>query len=197
MVSINNDAPTGTYTFDYTICENGSNPANCETTTVSVEVENAIIATPDTYGPATAGTAIATPVTDNDTRNGSPVVIGTAPGEVTVMSVNVPGELTFDPSTGLISVNAGTPNGTYTFDYTICENGSNPANCETATVSVEVENAIIATPDTYGPSTAGTAIAIPVTDNDTRNGSPVVIGTNPGEVTVTSVNVPGELTFDP
>ena len=197
MVSINNDAPNGTYTFDYTICENGANPANCETATVSVEVENAIIATPDTYGPSTAGTAIATPVTDNDTRNGSPVVIGTNPGEVTVTSVNVPSELTFDPSTGLVSINSDAPNGTYTFDYTICENGSNPANCETTTVSVEVANDLIATPDTYGPSTAGTAIATPVTDNDTRNGSPVVIGTNPGEVTVTSVNVPGELTFDP
>ena len=42
-----------------------------------------------------------------------------------------------DITTGLVSVEAGTPEGTYTLEYKVCEK-SKPTNCETATATVSV-----------------------------------------------------------
>lgn len=75
-------------------------------------------------------------VLDADTLNGldaniSNVIISLAPNET------LPSELSFDESTGNISVLANTPAGTYEFDYQICER-DNPTNCVTATASVTV-----------------------------------------------------------
>ena len=43
----------------------------------------------------------------------------------------------FDPVTGNVDVAAGTPAGSYSFDYQICER-LNPTNCTTATIRVSV-----------------------------------------------------------
>jgi len=60
-------------------------------------------------------------------------------------------------STGDVGVVQNTPSGTYSFDYDLCELG-NPANCDTATVTITVSNpsggvtcpaSQIATTDTY------------------------------------------------
>ena len=51
----------------------------------------------------------------------------------------------------LITVAAGTPAGTYTVEYEICEN-NNPTNCATVTETVTVEApAIDALPETFAP----------------------------------------------
>src|SRR5690606_33138196 len=89
-------------------------------------------------------------------------------------SVSPSGIVTFTPAAGFYVV--------ATLDYTVQDNFTLdtklvPGVSTPKTISVTV-NQILAVNDTYGPSTAGTAIATPVTDNDTRNGSPVVIGTN-------------------
>ncbi len=55
----------------------------------------------------------------------------------------VPPELTFDPSTGQVSVAPGTAPGTYDFIYTICE-VSNPNNCSSAIATVVVVPTIAA-----------------------------------------------------
>lgn len=49
----------------------------------------------------------------------------------------VPAGLTFNTATGSVDVAAGTPSGTYSFDYQICEAGV-PTNCKTATITVTV-----------------------------------------------------------
>ena len=60
----------------------------------------------------------------------------------------VPVQLVFNPVTGTVDVVAGTPAGTYSFDYQICET-LNPSNCKIATVSVTtVASPISATNDT-------------------------------------------------
>ncbi|MGB7374117.1 SdrD B-like domain-containing protein, partial [Pontixanthobacter sp.] len=80
-----------------------------------------------------------------------------------------------DPATGLLDVPAGTPAGTYTISYEVCET-LNPANCAVSTVTVEVTAPdIVAERDIADPirSGIGAADAINIFDNDTVNGTPV------------------------
>ncbi len=74
---------------------------------------------------------------DDDTLNGV-----SADPTNTVLNValgsSVPAGLTFDTMSGDVGVAAGTPAGTYSFDYEICEIGF-PSNCQIATVTVVVE----------------------------------------------------------
>ena len=135
-VSVAAGTPEGTYTFDYTICEN-LNPTNCDTATVTVTVEAALIdAVEDLSAPVngfTGGVAIPNVLT-NDTLNG--VVVD--PLAVTItLATTLPTGIIFSTTSGEVSVAAGTPPGTYTFEYTICEI-LNPANCDTATVTIFV-----------------------------------------------------------
>lgn len=77
----------------------------------------------------------------NDTLNGAPIVLAEIVASVTTpatpASVGAPVPI-LDPSTGLVDVPAGTPAGTYTIAYEICE-AANPTNCASSSVTVEVE----------------------------------------------------------
>jgi gliding motility-associated-like protein len=144
QVSVNTQTKSGTYTFDYTICE-VVNPSNCSTATITIAVASAsIVANDDTnpipvYG-VVGGVAIAN-VLDNDELNGTAVI----PSEVVIRILPnaVPPELIFNQTTGEVSIKPGTPANLYSFDYTICE-VKNPLNCDTATVIVDVEVPTIA-----------------------------------------------------
>ncbi len=75
-------------------------------------------------------------VFDGDTIDGQPAdptnaILSIAPGS------SLPPGITFDPATGVVGVERGTPAGDYTFDYQICE-AINPTNCTTATVTLNV-----------------------------------------------------------
>ncbi|QBA63563.1 gliding motility-associated C-terminal domain-containing protein [Muriicola soli] len=141
-VSVAADTAPGTYTIDYTICE-VANPENCDTATVTVEVlpgANIIDAVDDDFrgvlvdGDA-GGLVTDSNVLDNDTLNGQPV----NPADVTITSTPT-GPLTVNAD-GTVSVAAGTPAGTYTIEYTICE-VADPTNCDTATVTILVSQVI-------------------------------------------------------
>ena len=54
-------------------------------------------------------------------------------------SSSLPSVLSFDTSTGAVTVLQNAPSGTYSFDYDICELG-NTGNCQTATVTITVTN---------------------------------------------------------
>ena len=123
----------------------------------------------------------------NDTLNGSPVVIGTNPGQVTLTGVTVPTGLTLNPN-GTITVAAGLPSGTYTVTYQICENGANPINCDTAIATVVIGQCIdfpINDCDNDGLTNAqelnlGTDPLNPDSDGDgVKDGTEVTDGTNP------------------
>ncbi len=145
-VSVAADTAPGTYTIDYTICE-VADPTNCDTATVTVEVipgPNMIDAVDDDYrgiivdgdlGGVVADADGNVNVLTNDTLNGESV----NPLDVTITSVPT-GPLTVN-SDGTVSVLAGTAPGTYTIEYTICEN-ADPTNCDTATVTVLVSEII-------------------------------------------------------
>jgi gliding motility-associated-like protein len=144
QVRVNPQTKSGTYTLDYTLCE-VLNPSNCSTTTVTFKVDSAsIIANDDTnfipiYG-VLGGVAIAN-VLDNDQLNGTAVL----PNEVVIKTLPnaIPPELSFNKTTGEVLVKPGTPANLYSFVYSICDI-TNPLNCDTATVIVDVEVPTIA-----------------------------------------------------
>ncbi|MFV8379956.1 hypothetical protein ACNQGA_14400, partial [Flavobacterium sp. LB3R33] len=161
------------------------------------------MANDDDYSTTPLTSNDATPsVVLNDSLDGvTPVVIGTNPGQITLTGVTVPTQLTLDTATGIITVNANTPSGTYTVVYEICEVGANPINCKQATATILVENQLVAVADDFTgtPVTSGDSTPSVVsfaTGVDTLDGAPVVIGTNPGQVTLTGVTVPTQLTLD-
>ncbi|MDL2142483.1 hypothetical protein QQY79_08120, partial [Flavobacterium tructae] len=113
-------------------------------------------------------------VLDNDSLNCKNIVSN----EVIITSTTtLPSNLNFDTNTGAVTVQPNTPTGTYTFDYQICEVANPTANCATATVTIIVQNPIVANVDnSYPVQTPGTTTATTignVTINDTLNGQPV------------------------
>ncbi|MFN5774351.1 hypothetical protein, partial [Flavobacterium sp.] len=185
--------PAGNYTLVYQICE-VSNPTNCDTTTVTVPVSAAIINAVDDSGTvngATGGTAVPN-VLANDTLNGQPIVL--AQVNLTQVSTSNP-SVTLNLTNGSVNVALGTPAGTYTLVYQICEK-INPSNCDTATVTVTVNPSLIVANDDSGSTnglTGGTAVPN-VLVNDTLNGQPVVLAqVNLTQVSTSNPNV----TLDP
>ena len=106
----------------------------------------------------------------SDTING--VVVN--PADVTLTVGASDPELSLDPATGLITVAPNTPAGTYTVEYTICEDG-NPTNCSTVTETVEVIDSqpslsMTKVADSPGPFTVGDVVTYTYTvtnDGDT------------------------------
>ncbi|WP_407321941.1 gliding motility-associated C-terminal domain-containing protein [Tenacibaculum maritimum] len=196
-VSVATGTPSGSYAVVYDICENGATPVNCDRATATIVVANPIDAVDDNFtgSPVTAGDNTSS-VLDNDTLDGSGVVIGTGAGEVSLSGVTVPAGLTLNGD-GIVSVATGTPSGSYTVVYDICENGATPVNCDRATATIVVANPIDAVDDDFtgSPVTAGDNTAS-VVDNDTLDGSGVVIGTGAGEVSLSGVTVPAGLTLN-
>ena len=97
-------------------------------------------------------------------------VLSVAPGAV-------PAGLTFNTANGNVDVAAGTPAGTYSFTYTICE-ALNPTNCKTATISVTVVAAAIAAdPDAVSGvnGATGASNVLDVLAGDTLNGTQVTL----------------------
>ena len=161
--------PAGTYTLVYSICQI-LNPTNCSQATVSVTVTTPVIAAVNdtaTINGFTGGTF--TNVLSNDTLNGVVVVAS----EVTTALVSSTNEGITLSGTNVI-VPAGTPAGTYTLVYSICQI-LNPTNCSQATVSVTVTVPVIAAVNdiaTINGFTGGTFTN--VLSNDTLNGVAVV-----------------------
>ncbi|MDI5950044.1 ice-binding family protein [Flavobacterium yafengii] len=179
-ITVASNTPVGSYPITYTICE-VSNPTNCSTVTSNVTVTAPVIAALTDSPSVLPGTNTPS-VIGNDTLNGAQAVIGTAPGQVTLTSTPN-GPLTMNAD-GTITVSSNTPVGSYPITYTICE-VSNPTNCSTVTSNVTViapgidalTDSPSVLPGTNTPSVIG---------NDTLNGAQAVIGTSPGQVTLTS-----------
>ncbi|MFY2762425.1 hypothetical protein, partial [Arenimonas sp. MALMAid1274] len=116
-VDVAPNTPAGTYTVDYEICE-VLNPANCDTATVTITVEEGVIdAVNDSAGPVNgfiANTNVVN-VLGNDLLNGAAV----NPADITLVPVTN-GPLTVNAD-GSVDVAPNTPAGTYTVDYEICE----------------------------------------------------------------------------
>ncbi|WP_141672817.1 gliding motility-associated C-terminal domain-containing protein, partial [Flavobacterium crassostreae] len=88
---------------------------------------------------------------------------------------------------GNVTIAANTPTGSYPVTYTICESGVSPANCSSATVTVEVVGKLIAVDDIVNTPISGVLggdTGINVLGNDLLNNSVL----NPLSITLIPVN---------
>lgn len=198
-ISVPSGTPAGTYTITYEICEN-ANLNNCDQAVIVVVVDAPeIVANDDLYGPVngiTGSPIVGNAILENDIFNGAPVILSDVTASVltpaTPIGFNPVPE--FNPSTGVVSVPAGTPAGTYTMVYELCEN-LNPANCDEATITVVVIGPQ-ANPDIITISPNATA-SMNVYDND--------LNVNPSDFNINislsplygtaSINQDGTLTY--
>uniref|UniRef100_UPI00192AE78D T9SS type B sorting domain-containing protein n=1 Tax=Flavobacterium sp. UGB4466 TaxID=2730889 RepID=UPI00192AE78D len=154
-VSVAAGTTPGTYNVVYQLCDKLT-PATCATVSDEIKVTviagASIIANDDNIpsvngitGTPNAGNVLGGNP-NSDTLNGVPVVISLVDLKVTTPAVPktsgaaVP---VIDTTTGIISVPANTPGGTYTLTYSICEK-SNLSNCDAATVTILVSRPSIA-----------------------------------------------------
>ncbi|MFK8285327.1 T9SS type B sorting domain-containing protein, partial [Capnocytophaga canis] len=184
-VTIGTNVSSGVYTLTYKICENGSNPLNCDDATVTITVQNGIVADDDDLGAVVSGGTTTQTVISNDKLNGTPVVIGTGVGQVTLTPLTTPTGITLDATNGKVTVGTNVSSGVYTLTYKICENGATPDNCDEATVTLTViapsVSTITANSDTFTSTTAGGETVGSVFTNDDLNG----LTPNSGTVSVT------------
>jgi gliding motility-associated-like protein len=115
---------------------NASNPNDNSQTSLAVAARAivAVVDTPTSVNGITGGTTCS--LTLNDTLDGSPVVIGAAPGNVVLSGTTVPAGLTLNPD-GTVTIAPNTPAGNYTLTYKICE-VSNPLNCASVNSTIVV-----------------------------------------------------------
>ncbi len=197
LITVAAGTPAGTYTVEYTICED-LNPTNCATVTETVTVEASSIETSnDVEIDVNGGTGVTgvLNVFGNDTLNG--VTIDPDLVSLTETVADPTGALTLNPD-GSVDVAAGTPAGTYELTYEICE-VLNPTNCSTSTVTITVKAAEILAVDDFVQdvdSTAGGVGVVNVLAGDTLDGEPV----SPETVSVTAApgtTLPAGITINP
>ena len=140
------NAPSGSYSITYTICEVNPltgiavSPANCDSVTDTITVLAPIIdAITETSTQAINGHVggITSPLTNNDLLNGLPVVLGSNANITMSIPNALPPGITLNTNTGVVTVAPGTLAGTYPVIYSICEI-LNPSNCDTVTSYVVV-----------------------------------------------------------
>ena len=189
-IMIPNDAVPATYEITYKICVKNQ-PTICAEAKVKITVEVptlALKAVDDDFGKipnAVDYTTVATVFSSGvDTMEG---VVGNLSPERDV--VLTPGaqpheNITMNPN-GSITVKRGTPKGTYTYEYTICQKDV-PTNCDKAKVSFEVIEAHIFAKDdgVWEVGTEG-ALTPSILNNDILGER---VGIAPSEVTITETN---------
>ena len=189
-IMIPNDAAPATYEITYKICVKNQ-PTICDEAKVKITVEvpvRALKAVDDDFGKipnAVDYTTVATVFSSGvDTMEG--VVGNLSPERDVVLTPGVqPHEtITMNPN-GSITVKRGTPKGTYTYEYTICQKDV-PTNCDTAKVSFEVIEAHIFAKDdgVWEVGTEG-ALTPSVLNNDILGER---VGIAPSEVSITKTN---------
>jgi len=179
-VLIPQGTPTGTYTLQYRICD-VKDSHNCATATITVRVTEIptplIIARDDTYTITIGTTTITESIYSNDSigeqiPNTSLVNFQSIGGSKDsdnfyVLSVNLAGN---------VLIPQGTPIGTYTLEYRICDI-HHQSNCDTAIVKVSITSppvppsTLVVTPDKF--TYTGNAIVGNILDNDTIDDNPI------------------------
>jgi hypothetical protein len=192
-VSVPAGTVAGSYVEEYTLCEI-ANPSNCDEAMVSVEVISAAMGGMDDEVSISSGVSgeVINNVTANDTLNGLSFTLG-SDANITNVTTNTP-YLEINASTGAVSVPENTPAGTYTEEYTVCEN-LNPSNCVTQEVSVTVEEGSLVANNDSNMSVNGVIGGVVIgniTANDSLNGMAVSLGEEVN-LTTFSNNTPLEI----
>ena len=143
-VDVAANAPAGTYTLTYQICEN-ADFGNCDTAIVTVIIVDPapptpIVANDDVYANIGCNTfGLVGNVLSNDFKGQLPATLELV--DFTLLAANENNAKT-DPNItidnqGNVIVTSLTPAGTYTYTYRICDKLS-AQNCDTATVTITV-----------------------------------------------------------
>ena len=189
-LKIPTNAAPGTYQLTYQICVKGAS-SPCDTAKVKIIVEvpiHSLKAVDDDFGKipnAVDYTTIATVFSSGvDTMEG---VIGNLSPERDVVltpGVQPHANITMNAN-GSITVKRGTPKGTYSYEYTICQKDV-PTNCDSAKVTFEVVEAHIFAKDdgVWEVGTEG-ALTPSILNNDIIGER---VGVAPSEVTITKTN---------
>ncbi|MBK0370514.1 gliding motility-associated C-terminal domain-containing protein [Flavobacterium agrisoli] len=180
LVAVPAGTPAGSYTITYSLSEK-LNPTNTDTATITIEViSTSIVANPDlALGvDGFVGNPNVLQVLDNDTLNGSPVQLSQVTISLTARPATVNAfEPVLDTATGIVSVPAGTPAGTYRINYQICE-VLNPTNCDTSVAVITVGSGVLVANDDSATNINGNDGATAVVDvlaNDTLDGTPTTL----------------------
>lgn len=149
-------AALGGQTLEYEICERAA-PANCDRAVVSVTVRQPYpIDAVDDSASTLPGRYAVPNVLVNDTLNGLGATVATV--RLTQLSSTAT-TITLSLSTGAVYVGPGTPAGTHTLVYSICEVTS-LSNCDGATVTLTVTALPIDAVDDSGTAKRSGGIAV-------------------------------------
>ena len=197
---------SGSYEVEYSICDN-DHTLNCDTVKSYVQVTgDVLVANADSPASVTTSNTAQTIITvvDNDTRNGQPLAASEV--KITTTVADPSGYLVLNPTTGVVTLGANAPAGSYSLTYSICDK-TNASNCSTATVSLTVKapvvtpvlvpviDAVTETTIAINSNNGGTTISL--TANDTLDGNPFTVGTGAGKVTFTLIStLPTGLTLN-
>ena len=199
-VTIPAGTPPGIYTITYDVCTTAT-PTACTPGAVVITIPNVPVITPDDMVYTNTTTTTAGNILTNDrvgtqsatAGNGGNVSITvTIPATPKAPGATVP---TLNPNTGVVTVPAGTPSGTYTITYKICTTAT-PTSCDTGVVTITVSGTVTEAPDT-NDVTAYTRINTPVTVGVTSSTTVTVsIPSQPANGTAVS-NGDGTITYTP
>ena len=187
-ITVKSGIAIGTYIYYYTIIDKSNNQTS--RAKAIIKVVN-FVAQQDEYRMVnTKSSPQSTPsVITNDEMDGKkPPVIGT---DVT-LTPGVPSHpnLHMNPD-GTITIAPNTPDGVYTYDYTICR-VSNPTDCKTAKAIIYLHPSLEANDDDYSSQPVNvihqSAVVGNVLDNDTLGGVAI---TDPTKVAITLIDNDG------
>ena len=182
-ITVKEGIAIGTYIYYYTIIDRANNNQTSSAKAIIKVVS--FVAQQDEYSLTnTKDREQKTPsVITNDEMDGKkPPVIGT---DVT-LTPGTPSHpnLHMNPD-GTITIAPNTPDGTYTYEYTICRI-SNPTDCKTTQAIINLHPSLVANDDDYSSQPVNvihqSAVVGNVLDNDTLGGVAI---TDPTKVTIT------------
>ena len=188
-ITVRSAIAIGTYIYYYTIIDRANNNQTSSAKAIIKVVS--FVAQQDEYSLTnTKDREQNTPsVITNDEMDGKkPPVIGT---DVT-LTPGTPSHpnLHMNPD-GTITIAPNTPDGVYTYDYTICR-VSNPTDCKTTQAIINLHPSLVANDDDYSAHPVNvihqSAVVGNVLDNDTLGGTPI---TDPTKVTITLIDNDG------
>ena len=185
-ITVKSGIAIGTYIYYYTIIDRANNNQTSSAKAIIKVVS--FVAQQDEYSLTnTKDREQKTPsVITNDEMDGKkPPVIGT---DVT-LTPGTPSHpnLHMNPD-GTITIAPNTPDGVYTYDYTICR-VSNPTDCKTTQAIINLHPSLVANDDDYTAHPVNVihdaAVVGNVLENDTLGGASI---TDPTQVTITLVD---------
>ncbi|MDO8448456.1 MAG: Ig-like domain-containing protein, partial [Rhodoferax sp.] len=175
--------------FTYTIRNSGGAISNIATATVIVKRSNKLPVARNDTAATPSNASVTIDILSNDYDPDGNLL----PGTLTLLSLPGSGSASVNPFTGAVTYQPSMA-GTYSFTYTVQDNGGAATNVATVTVTVTVTSAN--TPPKAVNDSATTAVNTAVAVNVLANDSDVDGTLNPASVTLATLPVSGSATVN-